>query len=181
MNRAFIAAIAFVVVGCTSLGSSTTTPTPPTRVRRVVPFTRSCNSAVFGQPNTRDALRIGPLRLIGTGQPLARSTFEERHGRYPAIKVLAVVAGRNDVTVTVPLTQRDSLFLLYNPAAPRNRWGFRVAEADAQVRFKACPGADPQYDGGFLSSGARCVELEVESASSGLRTASFPLGGRASC
>jgi hypothetical protein len=182
VNRTLNMAIAILMVTCAYEGGSTSTPAPThSPTRRVFPFTRSCDSAAFGQPNLRHAVRIGPLSLIGTDQRLPRRTFDERHGRYPSIQVLAVISGRDDVTVTVPLSQRDSLFLLYNPVAHGNGWGYRISDADAQVRFDACPGTEPQYNGGFLLTEARCVQLDVDSATTGLLTASIPIGDRASC
>jgi hypothetical protein len=129
----------------------------------------------------RHAVSIGPLTLIGTDQTLSPGAFEPHHGRYSAIKVLALVSGASDVTVTVTLSVRDSLFLLYDPAARGNEDGFRVSDGDAQVRFEACPGSEPRYDGGFLLTEAGCVELDVESDGSGVIVGSFPIGNRASC
>ena len=178
MIRTLILAAALVIGGCTPERSTVTTSPPTTGV---FPFARTCDSAVFGQPNMRHAVRIGPLTLLGTARALAPSTFEPHQDRYAAIKVLALVTGSDDVTVTVPLSERDSLFLLYDPAARGNRHGFLVAAADAQVRFEACGGSEPQYNGGFLATESGCAQLEVSSEGSGLVRGWINLGGRSPC
>lgn len=142
---------------------------------------RSCDSAVFGQPNMRHAISIGPLTLVGTDQSLSPSMFEPHHDRYEAIKVLALVMGSRDVTVTVPLSERDSVFLLYDPDARGDRNGFPVSEADAQVGFEACPGTEPQYNGGLLATDPGCIDLDIVIEGSRLVSGSFPLGVRGSC
>jgi hypothetical protein len=129
----------------------------------------------------RDVVRIGPLILVGTAQPLPPSTFEPHLGRYTAIKVLALVTGSDEVTVTVPLSERDSLFLLYDPDARGNRHGFPVAAGAAQVGFEACGGTEPQYNGGFLATEPGCAALEVGSEGSGLVRGWINLGARSPC
>jgi hypothetical protein len=119
--------------------------------------------------------------LIGTDQRLSGTTFESHHDRYRAIKVLAVLRGLHDVVVTVPLPQRESVFLLYDPAARGNRYGFRLSEADAQVRFEACANAEPQYVGGLLMTEPACVSLDVHVEGEGLLSGSFPVGTRDRC
>jgi hypothetical protein len=81
-----------------------------------------------------------PLVLIGIRQAamLLDRAFEPRGGRYGAIKVLAVVRGTYDVTVTVPTDQRDAVSLLYDPEARANEDGFRFSAGDASVTFEAC-------------------------------------------
>jgi hypothetical protein len=180
MTRALILAAALVMAGCTTERSTVTTSTSPA-TGGVFPFVRTCDSAVFGQPNMRDSVRIGPLTLVGTAQALSPSTFEPHQGRYAAIKVLALVTGPDDVTVTVPLSERDSLFLLYDPGARGNRHGFLVAAGDAQVRFEACGEIEPQYNGVFLATEPGCAQLEVSSEGSGLTRGWINLGGRSPC
>ncbi len=170
--------LAVLIAGCTSEPSAVTT-SPPTA--GVFPLVRTCDSAVFGQPNMRRAVRIGPLTLVGTGRRLSSSTFEPHQGRYTAIKALAVVAGSDEVTGTVPLSERDSLFLLFDPSARGNRYGFPVAAGDAQIRFDACAGRQPQYNGGFLATERGCTELEVGSEATGLATGWINLGGTTPC
>ena len=180
MKRGFVAAAAVLFASCTPLASSVSTPPSAAPVRRVVPFTRSCDSAVFGRPNMRPAVHVGPLTLIVADQRVAANSFGESHGRYDAIEMFAIVVGTHDVTVTVPLSQRDSVFLLYDPLAAANRWGFRLAEADAQVRFEACPHGHPQYNGGFLLTEPACVKLDVATAEASMLEAAFAVGP-ASC
>jgi hypothetical protein len=188
MYRA-IAVVLIAIAACTgerTVGAATTSVVATTASAAfarpaVFPPTRTCDSAVSGDVNMPRAVHIGPLALIGTGQRLAATTFEPHHDRYAAIKVLAVLHGRRDVVVTVPLSQRESVFLLYNPTARGNRHGFRVADADAQVRFQACPGPAPQYVGGLLVTRPGCVSLDVDVEGVGLLTGSFPIGTRARC
>jgi hypothetical protein len=160
--RAVLLAAIIVIAACTGERTVAVTTTSAAVVKPAVfPPTRTCASAVSGRPSMRRAIHIGPLALIGTDQRLSGTTFESHHGRYRAIKVLAVLRGSHDVVVTVPLPQRESVFLLYDPAARGNRYGFRLSEADAQVRFEACANAEPQYAGGLLMTEPACVSLDV--------------------
>jgi hypothetical protein len=132
------------------------------------PFVRECDTAVFGDPNMENAIRLGPLVLVGVPQAasLPQRAFKPHEGRYGAIKLLAVVEGPNDVTVTVPMSQRDSVSLLYDPNARANKNGFLLSAGDPRVVFEACPGLEPQYNGGFIATRPSCVRLEVRSKAS---------------
>jgi hypothetical protein len=113
----------------------------------------------------RNAVRIGPLVLVGIPQAAALPprAFKPREGRYSAIKVLAVVKGSTDVTVTLPRSQRHSVSLLYDPTARANKNGFLFSAGDSRVTFRPCPGGEAQYNGGFIATRPTCVRLEVES------------------
>lgn len=181
MRWAGFQALALVMVVCAVPAERPSPILVPSPSVGVFPFVRTCDSAVSITPNMRHAVNIGPLTLIGTTQRLPPSTFRSHEGRYTAIKILALVTSSTDVTVTVPLRERESEFLLYNPAVRGNSHGFMIAEADAQVRFDACPGPYPRYNGGLLLKRPGCVELEVESKGWGLVTGSFPVGTRSPC
>jgi hypothetical protein len=157
---------AMVLAGCTS--SALPHPTRPSSIEDVSPFVRECDTAVFGDPNMKNATTIGPLVLVGTPQAanLPPRTFTSHEGRYGAIKMLAVVEGSTDVTVTVPGSQRDSVSLLYDPGARANKNGFLLSAGDPRVIFEACPGTEPQYNGGFIATQPSCVNLEVQSKAS---------------
>jgi hypothetical protein len=163
MRRIWIGILLSSLPACTSFGGSAV----PTSSDDVPPFVRTCGSAVFGTPNLRNAITIGPLVLVGVPQAagLDRRAFEPHDGRFQAIKVLAVVPGPADVTVTVPSSQRGSVALLYDPAARANRYGFRFSSGDPRVTFASCGGTETQYNGGFLATRPVCVRLEVESES----------------
>ena len=158
-------AVALLLGACTSDAH----PTPASGGESdPTPFLRSCGSAVFGDPNMRNAVSIGPLILVGIPQAakLPPTAFEEDHGRYDAIKILAVVKGQRDVTVTVPASLRESLALLYDPNASANKHGYPFSAGDARVTFAACPEADAGYNGGFIATQPTCATLEVETETS---------------
>lgn len=158
-------ASAVLLAGCTSAGPH---PNGPSSDEDVAPFVRTCDSAVFGDPNMKNAVVRGPLLLVGTPQAanLPQRAFEPHGDRYGAIKLLAVVRGPHDVTVTIPMGQRDSVSLLYDPDARANEHGFLFAAGDARVTFEACSEREPQYNGGFIATMPGCVSLDVESKTS---------------
>lgn len=174
--------MAALLAACTS--GSTTRPAPNKSMPDADGFVRTCESAVFGEPNLRNALTVGPLILVGVKEAatIPARTFQERRGRYQAIKILAVVQGSDDVTLTVPVTWREHVTLLYDPAAEANRYGFRLSQGHSEVTFEACPGTDAQYNGGFLATRPDCVRLIVEPQGSEPLTGWMSLGaGRSSC
>jgi hypothetical protein len=150
--------------------SSASGPRPegPTGLQGGAPLVRNCASAVFGEPNSENAVSLGPLMLVGIPQAarLSSRAFKPHDGRYSAIKVLAVVMGPNDVTVTVPSSQRHWVSLLYDPTARATRNGFLLSAGDPRVTFKTCQGGEPQYNGGFIATKPGCVRLEIESRTS---------------
>ena len=56
-------ASAAVLAACTS--ATDPRPEGPTGTKDVAPFIRTCDSAVFGEPNLKNAVSIGPLMLVG--------------------------------------------------------------------------------------------------------------------
>jgi type VI secretion system secreted protein Hcp len=120
-------------------------PKGPSSDEDVAPFVRTCDSAVFADPNMKNAVVYGPLLLVGIPEAanLPQRAFEPHGDRYGAIKLLAVVRGPHDVTVTIPMGQRDSVSLLYDPDARANEHGFLFAAGDARVTFEACSEREP--------------------------------------
>jgi hypothetical protein len=173
-------ASAAVLAACTP--SSPPRPKEPSRPGDVTPFVRECGSAVYGTPNMKNAITIGPLALVGAPQAarLPPRAFKPHHGRFYAIKLLAVVKGPDDVTLTVPTSQRDSISLLYDPNARANKYGFLLSAGDAAVTFKVCPGSEPQYNGGFIATRPTCVSLEVQTKASSA-SGRVSLGAGRSC
>lgn len=116
----------------------------------------------------RNAIRIGPLALVGVPQArlLPSRAFRPHNGRYGAIKVLAVVTGREDVTVTVARNDRRSFALLYDPNARANKHGFLFSSGDSQVTFEACGDTSLNYNGGFIARHPTCATLQVKTVTS---------------
>jgi hypothetical protein len=173
-------ACALLLAACTSSGLPP--PNRPSSAEDVAPFARRCNTAVFGDINMQNAVAIGPLVLVGIPQAakLPLRAFTPHEGRYGAIKLLAVVQGSSDVTVTVPESERDSVRLLYDPDARANKHGFLLSAGDARVTFQACRGTAPQYNGGFIATAPTCLDLEVQSAGSSF-SGSVSLGAGDAC
>lgn len=171
-------AAALVLLACTS-----NAPTPSASGNSPAPmgFIRDCGSAVFGEPNMKNAIRIGPLALAGahSARKLPLRAFQQHRGRYGAIKVVAVITGDQDVTVTVPSSQRRILTLLYDPNAQANKYGFLFSAGDPRVTFEACSDVDMNYNGGFIAKQPICAKLQVQTATSS-DTATLALG-RGSC
>jgi hypothetical protein len=169
---------ALLLAACTSDRPHPTATAPPFPA----PFIRGCGSAVFGEPNMKNAISIGPLVLVGIPQAAAESrrVFGPHEGRYYAIKVLAVVNGSHNVTVSVAENQRGSVALLYDPNARANKDGFLFSAGDPSVTFGACPETDSTYNGGFIAKHPICVILDVQSKESSL-SGSIPLGAGSSC
>jgi hypothetical protein len=118
------------------------------------------------------------IREAATASP---RTFQQRRGRYQAIKVLAVVQGPDDIAVAVHPNWRANVALLYDPRARGTRHGYRFASGDATVTFRACPSGEAQYNGGLLSRRPDCVRLVIEPDGSDPRTGWLSLGAGLSC
>jgi hypothetical protein len=136
----------------------------------------------------RRSIRIGPLVLIAreyAAQP--SSTFRPvagRPGRYYAQKLLVLVRAGVTVSVAVPATERR-FALLY----ARSDWGipysrgYRLADAERRVTFRACPASTPsfvpgrhrlvgkwtEFNGSVVVAGAHCVTLDVRTRRSAWR------------
>jgi hypothetical protein len=178
--RGVIAIASAVLLGACTSEHPQPTVTPPTAVP--APFVRECGSAAYGKPNMKNAVAIGPLVLVGIPQAAAESrrVFGPHKGRYYAVKVLAVVRGTHDVTVSVSENQRRAVALLYDPNARANKNGFLFSAGDPSVRFGVCPAADVAYPGGFIAKHPICVTLDVQTSESS-QSGSIPLGLGGSC
>src|SRR4029453_1463922 len=131
-------ASAVVLSACTS---DQTHPTVAPSTAVPAPFIRGCGSAALGEPNMKNAVTIGPLVLVGIPQAAveSRRVFGPHEGRYYAVKVLAVVRGTDDVTVSVSEDQRGSVALLYDPNARANQNGFLFSAGGPRVRVGGRP------------------------------------------
>jgi len=180
MRPAIALVFAAMLWACTS--SDVPEPSGSSGVEGGTPFIRGCDSAVAGDVNMRNALTIGPLVLVGIPQAanLPRRAFMSHDGRYGSIKILAVVKGPSDVTVTVPEDQRSSVRLLYDPDARAHRHGFLLSAGDERVTFEACPGIEAQYNGGFIATMPTCLNLQTQAE--GLSASGWiSLGAGSSC
>lgn len=178
-----IVSAALVLAACTSDGPQPTSDRQlPTPAIGAVPsaLIRGCETAVFGEPNMENAFTIGSLVLVGIPQAESSRVFKPHEGRYAEIKLLAVVNGSDDVTLSVSESQRESVTLLYDPKARANKNGYLFLAGDPRVTFRACPGDEAQYNGGFIAKHPICLSLEVQSEESTL-SGSIPLGMTASC
>jgi hypothetical protein len=146
-------------------------------------FVRECGSGVSGDPNLENASTFGPLTLVGIREAatLPPRAFRERRGRFQATKLLAVVRGTRDVTVTVPTSERAHVALLYDPHARANRHGFRFTVGDFQVTFGACPSREAQYNGGLIATRPGCVRLDIQPHGSAATTGWLSLGAGFTC
>jgi hypothetical protein len=147
-------------------------------------FERTCGSDVYGDlgPNWRaEATVVGPLALLGLPgyADATAGTFGARGDRYRALKVLAVVAPGNDVTVTVPGSLRTKLGLLYDPAAFRSVGRYRVSDGEPAVVFRPCDlQRGTQFNGGLIAAGPGCYSLKIDVGDDSSRVLRFPLGRR---
>jgi hypothetical protein len=130
-----------------------------------------------------NAIVLGPLALVGIREAatLPMRAFRQRHGRYPAIKILAVVEGPDDVILTVHPNWRENVALLYDPDARGNRHGFRFAAGDERVTFQSCREGEAQYNGGFLARRPDCVSLVIQPEGVEPMTGWISLGAGMSC
>jgi hypothetical protein len=123
---------------------------------------------------------VGPLALYSSGvlhrnghsSSAPASRFAEvRPGRYRIARLWAVLPPANEVTLTVPPSERRVLSLAYDPALwDRRGWSgaARIADGVWTVTFRGCPRKDAQgipprivFDGGLVSAGPRCARLRV--------------------
>jgi hypothetical protein len=66
MRGALVLASAMLLAGC--IPSGLPQPNRPSSIEDVSPFVRECDTAVFGDPNMKNAITIGPLVLVGIAQ-----------------------------------------------------------------------------------------------------------------
>ena len=113
---------------------------------------------------------------------LARRTLRgTRAGDFGVAEGLLRVAAGRQVTLSVAPAQRDSVRLVYSRRA-RNQHGssagYRLADGDSQVTFRACEGASTDFLGGYVVAGARCVRLSVSSPRRAAVHLRIPFGAR---
>jgi hypothetical protein len=137
--RGVIAIVCAVALSACTSDHPHRTVTPSTAAP--APFVRECGSAALGEPNLKNAVTIGPLVLVGIPQAAAESrrVFGPHEGRYYGVKVLAVVNGSHDVTVSVSENQRRSVALLYDPNARANKNGFLFSAGGPQRQVRGLP------------------------------------------
>ena len=159
-------------------------PDPPPIVR---PCATRAESGLFARRISpfyrRRSIRAGPLVLIAREYAaLPRSTFRAvpgRPGRYYPQKALLLVRAGSVATLTIPRTERRHIALTYRPSDWRIPYarGYRLADGEASVTFRACDADEPsfvpgrkrpvgrwtEFNGAFVVAGARCVTLHVRS------------------
>lgn len=134
-----------------------------------------CSSAVYGdlaagwRSPRQGAVIVGPIAwpYLSTYSKARPSSFASSHGLAPAVKALAVVNPGAQVTVSVPASERHRLSLDYTSVQPRAQTGnavFRISDGASAITFTPCPGAQTQFAGGFIASGAQYAALDVETA-----------------
>jgi hypothetical protein len=167
--------LALVLPTCTQRANSpspdatanpTGTPNEAASPPLTAAFTRTCETSVSGQlskGDVRRAVEVGPLALVWLRDAaLDRGAFRPRHGRYAGFKVLAVVRGKAEVTLTVPRPNRPYVSLLYNPSKWTDNNLYRVEDGDHRVTFEPCDSPSTQFNGGFVAAGPRCALISVQ-------------------
>ena len=133
------------------------------------PTVRDCSSSVGADlPSDwqRYTVAAGPLTLYywnaSTLTDPVRFTARAP-GRYEPIKILALVSGPATVTLSVPLTERGRVALVYGPASEWRKT-MRISDGHAATNFEGCPGSDSdetQFNGGFVVGGTQCATFDV--------------------
>jgi hypothetical protein len=146
----------------------------PLHVTEAAPLIRDCSRSLQSDlPETR--ISAGPLTLaviepLATLGPERFAPISRRPITYRSIKILAVLQSGTTATLTVPVSERRNVALLYRLREPVHRSPARVTEGDAAVTFKACTegefvegagtgGPTTVWGGGFVVAGARCASL----------------------
>lgn len=157
-------------------------PDPPPIVR---PCSTRAESGLFTRRIStfyrRRAIRAGPLVLIAREYAaVPQADFRAvpgRPGRYYPQKTLLLARAGSAATLSVPRAERRHIALTYRPSdwkIPYAR-GYRLADGEASVTFRACRASEPsfvpgrngpvgrwtEFNGGFIVAGARCVTLHV--------------------
>jgi hypothetical protein len=95
---------------------------------------------------------------------LARPSLHEvatTSGRYPPLKVLAVVGAGRVVRVVIPADGRDQAALLYDPAGWPTAYSEGLGLSDGDAAVHACADRDPRFNGGFLIAEPGCIDIEA--------------------
>ncbi len=130
-------------------------------------FVRACDDSVFGELGQgwkKASVIMGPIAFVGL--PGYRDGpdryFRSRHGRYPALKVLAVVTGNGVISVSIAHRDTDRVRMMYDPSAWGDRNLYPLEAGDTTTVFGPClPHRSTQFNGGFLVTGRTCATLEV--------------------
>ncbi len=130
-------------------------------------FVRACDDSVFGELGQgwkKASVIMGPIAFVGL--PGHRDGpdryFRSRHGRYPALKVLAVVTGNGVISVSIARRDTDRVRMMYDPSAWGDRNLYPLEAGDTTTVFGPClPHRSTQFNGGFLVTGRTCATLEV--------------------
>jgi hypothetical protein len=144
-------------------------------VTEAAPLIRDCSHS-FEAGLRGMELSAGPLTLsVQPLKPLGPERFAPIKSRpitYRMIKIVAVLENGTTATLTVPVSERRNVALIYRTQSPINGAPARVTEGDAAVTFRACtdaeyverygkPGSATQFGGGFVVAGARCASVIV--------------------
>jgi hypothetical protein len=178
-----VVAVLLVVAGVVADGMIGDEPAAPRRVAEKPHVAACAHQSVASFPGAFTGagnLVVGPLALIGAGEPTTPATVREFGGnKFPAV----VRAGR---TVTVEVRgRRASLFYAKHGDVLTEA---RVADGDGAVTFRSCgrrraesdADGDPVtfWSGFVLVARPMCVRLTVRTGSDRVRRASIPLGRR---
>jgi hypothetical protein len=142
------------------------------RVTEAAPLIRDCSRSFSstGVPETQ--VSAGPLTLAffeAVAEP-GRFAPIKRPSTYRSIKILALLPSGTTATLSVPVSERRHVALLYRRPILRQGEPVRVSDGDAAVTFKACTegefvdgvgtaGPTTIFGGGFVVAGARCASL----------------------
>jgi hypothetical protein len=130
-------------------------------------FVRACNDSVFGELGQgwkKVSLIMGPIAFAGlrTYRDGPDRFFRSRNGRYPPLKVLAVVTGDRVISVSIAHRDTHRVRMMYDPSAWGNRNLYPLDAGDTTTVFGPClPHRSTQFNGGFLVTGRTCATLEV--------------------
>lgn len=175
--RALLLTVALTVCTSTTPAGERSTPTATPGSAAASPspkapgvFVRACDDSVFGELGQgwkKASVIMGPIAFVGL--PSYRDGpdryFRSRHGRYPALKVLAVVTGDGVISVSIARRDTDRVRMMYDPSAWGDRNLYPLEAGDTTTVFGPCH-RSTQFNGGFLVTGRTCATLEV-SASGG--------------
>jgi hypothetical protein len=129
---------------------------------------RTCRDSVYGDlgKNWRrnpGTIIVGPVafpNIFAASSRESASTFAPRRGRYPAQKVLLVLARNTTVRLVIPADERRRLRLLYDPGAWNPTGNYRLSEGNESTVFHACA-TETQFNGGLIVAGPQCARVLV--------------------
>ena len=176
-----VVAVLLVVAAVVADGMIEDEPAAPRRVAEKPHVAGCAHQSIASFPGAFTSagnLVVGPLALIGAGEPTTPATVREFGGnKFPAV----VRAGR---TVTVEVRgRRASLFYAEHGGVLT---GTHVADGDGAVTFRSCgrrraesdADGDPVtfWSGFVLVARPMCVRLTVRTGSARARRVAIPLG-----